>query len=91
LLLGDDVVDVPVRADLLPRAEVEHRRWVGEVPSPAVRNRDQRAAQLGGSVDDGQRMWITTPGVSDGDCGIAPGTAPGQFVPELAHRLITGT
>lgn len=50
-----------------------------------------RTTQLGGSVRDGQPMWITTPGVSDGDCGIAPGTVPGQFVPELAHRLIAGT
>jgi endoglucanase len=47
--------------------------------------------RLNGSATDGQTLWITNPGISDGDCGIAKGTTPGQFSPELAHRLIVGT
>jgi endoglucanase len=36
-----------------------------------------------------QPLWLTVPGVSDGDCGTAPGTTRGEFVPSLAHQLLT--
>ncbi|MFK0249139.1 hypothetical protein ACIQUM_30955 [Amycolatopsis azurea] len=35
-----------------------------------------------------QRMWLTTPGVSDGPCGAAPNSTAGEFVPELATLLL---
>lgn len=36
-------------------------------------------------------MWVKAPGESDGDCGAAPGTAAGEFDPDLAEQLITGS
>ncbi|MGY6651371.1 hypothetical protein ACXIZN_04320 [Amycolatopsis sp. TRM77291] len=36
-----------------------------------------------------QRMWLTTPGVSDGPCGAAPNSTAGEFVPELADLLVS--
>ncbi len=33
-------------------------------------------------------LWIGAPGVSDGDCGEGVGTTTGEFVPDLALRLI---
>nr|WP_233620655.1 glycoside hydrolase family 6 protein [Amycolatopsis sp. WAC 01416] len=38
-----------------------------------------------------QHLWLTTPGISDGPCGSAPASKPGQFVPELATGLLAGT
>ena len=35
-------------------------------------------------------LWIKLPGESDGDCGIGPGTAAGQFVPDIAVALANG-
>ncbi len=46
-------------------------------------------SQAGGGAD--ALVWVKTPGDSDGNCGIAPGTPAGQFNPELAWRLIHGT
>ncbi|GAA0626612.1 endoglucanase [Kribbella sandramycini] len=46
-------------------------------------------AQTGGGAE--MLLWIKTPGVSDGPCGIAPSTPAGQFNPDLATRLIDGT
>jgi cellulase/cellobiase CelA1 len=45
--------------------------------------------QIGGSGAD-LLLWVKTPGVSDGECGIAPGVPAGQFSPDLAIRLIDG-
>ncbi|EWM10593.1 glycoside hydrolase family 6 protein [Kutzneria sp. 744] len=45
--------------------------------------------QNGGGAD--MLLWIKTPGVSDGKCGVAPTVAAGQFSPDLAVRLINGT
>ena len=46
-------------------------------------------AQIGGGAE--MLLWVKTPGVSDGKCGIAPTTPAGQFNPDLAIRLIDGT
>ncbi|MDT7788750.1 MAG: endoglucanase [Pseudonocardiales bacterium] len=46
-------------------------------------------AQVGGGAE--MLLWVKTPGVSDGNCGIAPNTPAGQFNPDLAIRLIDGT
>ena len=35
-------------------------------------------------------LWVKRPGESDGNCGIGVGTVSGQFVPDLALRLIAG-
>jgi hypothetical protein len=35
-------------------------------------------------------LWVKTPGVSDGQCGVAPTAPAGQFSPDLAVRLING-
>ncbi|MFF4676436.1 hypothetical protein [Amycolatopsis sp. NPDC001319] len=37
--------------------------------------------------DQSQQLWLTTPGISDGPCGIAPASQAGEFVPELAVAL----
>ncbi len=43
-------------------------------------------------LEEGPEMflWVTSPGESDGDCGLAPGTGIGEFVPELAMSLLRG-
>jgi len=46
-------------------------------------------AQEGGGAE--LLLWVKTPGVSDGECGIAPTTPAGTFNPDLAIRLIDGT
>jgi endoglucanase len=43
---------------------------------------------LGDDSGRNQSLWLTTPGVSDGPCGIAPTSQRGQFVPELAAALL---
>lgn len=44
--------------------------------------------QIGGGAE--LLLWVKTPGVSDGPCGIAPSTPAGTFNPDLAVRLIDG-
>jgi endoglucanase len=44
----------------------------------------------GASGDAEMLLWVKTPGNSDGDCGIAPGTRAGQFDPTIAIGLIDG-
>ncbi|MBB2937828.1 endoglucanase [Amycolatopsis bartoniae] len=34
-----------------------------------------------------QQAWLTVPGISDGPCGTAPESHPGEFVPALARSL----
>jgi endoglucanase len=36
-------------------------------------------------------VWAKVPGESDGSCGIAPTSWSGQFVPDLAYKLATGS
>ncbi|MEO3755822.1 glycoside hydrolase family 6 protein [Streptomyces sp. B6B3] len=35
-------------------------------------------------------LWIKTPGESDGDCGVGGGSTAGQFLPEVAYKMIFG-
>jgi endoglucanase len=35
-------------------------------------------------------LWIKTPGESDGNCGVGGGSSAGQFLPEVAYKLIYG-
>jgi cellulase/cellobiase CelA1 len=46
-------------------------------------------AQAGGGAE--LLLWVKTPGVSDGQCGVAPTVPAGTFSPDLAVRLIDGT
>ncbi|WP_369372174.1 glycoside hydrolase family 6 protein [Promicromonospora sp. Populi] len=46
-------------------------------------------AQTGGGAE--MRLWVKTPGVSDGPCGTAPSVPAGTFDPGLAVRLIDGS
>jgi endoglucanase len=41
--------------------------------------------------DAGMLLWVKAPGESDGACGVAPQSAAGEFVPQLATRLIKGS
>lgn len=36
-------------------------------------------------------LWIKTPGESDGNCGVGVGSTAGEFLPELAYKMITGS
>jgi endoglucanase len=46
-------------------------------------------AQVGGGAE--MLLWVKVPGDSDGSCGIGVGIPAGQFSPDLAMHLITGT
>ncbi|MET9479376.1 glycoside hydrolase family 6 protein [Streptomyces sp. NPDC006638] len=59
----------------------------GEWCNPAGR-RIGAAAQTGGGAE--MLLWLKTPGDSDGDCGVGAGSAAGQFLPEVAYKLIFG-
>ncbi len=45
--------------------------------------------QQGGSGAE-MLLWLKTPGESDGDCGVGSGSTAGQFLPEVAYRMIYG-
>lgn len=45
--------------------------------------------QLGGAGAE-MLLWIKTPGESDGDCGVGTGSSAGQFLPEVAYKMIFG-
>ncbi|WP_306325966.1 glycoside hydrolase family 6 protein [Streptomyces venezuelae] len=44
--------------------------------------------RLGGGAE--MLLWIKTPGESDGDCGVGAGSSAGQFLPEVAYKMIYG-
>ncbi|MFH8561909.1 glycoside hydrolase family 6 protein [Streptomyces sp. NPDC017988] len=44
--------------------------------------------QLGGGAE--MLLWIKVPGESDGDCGVGAGSSAGQFLPEVAYKMIYG-
>ncbi|MDC0710703.1 glycoside hydrolase family 6 protein [Stigmatella sp. ncwal1] len=48
-------------------------------------------SQVGTGTGAELLLWVKSVGESDGNCGIAPGAAAGQFSPDLAIRLIDGT
>jgi endoglucanase len=60
----------------------------GEWCNPAGRKLGL-TARVGGGAE--MLLWVKTPGVSDGLCGIAPTTPAGTFNPAIAIRLIDGT
>ncbi|MFF5077557.1 glycoside hydrolase family 6 protein [Actinoplanes sp. NPDC000266] len=45
-------------------------------------------SQLGGGAE--MLLWLKTPGESDGNCGVGAGSAAGQFLPEVAYKMIFG-
>ncbi|MFI6120941.1 glycoside hydrolase family 6 protein [Streptomyces sp. NPDC051064] len=45
-------------------------------------------SQKGGGAE--MLLWIKTPGESDGSCGVGAGSAAGQFLPEVAYKMIYG-
>jgi endoglucanase len=44
--------------------------------------------QMGGGAE--MLLWIKTPGESDGNCGVGSGSSAGQFLPEVAYKMIYG-
>ncbi|MFB6426655.1 glycoside hydrolase family 6 protein [Streptomyces microflavus] len=45
-------------------------------------------SQTGGGAE--MLLWLKTPGESDGNCGVGGGSAAGQFLPEVAYKMIFG-
>ncbi|WP_030555104.1 glycoside hydrolase family 6 protein [Streptomyces exfoliatus] len=44
--------------------------------------------RLGGGAE--MLLWIKAPGESDGNCGVGAGSSAGQFLPEVAYKMIYG-
>ncbi|WP_432138115.1 glycoside hydrolase family 6 protein [Streptomyces sp. bgisy154] len=44
--------------------------------------------RLGGGAE--MLLWIKAPGESDGNCGVGGGSSAGQFLPEVAYKMIYG-
>ncbi|MEU5220933.1 glycoside hydrolase family 6 protein [Streptomyces sp. NPDC020807] len=44
--------------------------------------------RLGGGAE--MLLWIKAPGESDGNCGVGAGSTAGQFLPEVAYKMIYG-
>ncbi|WP_444971319.1 glycoside hydrolase family 6 protein [Streptomyces sp. SAI-25] len=61
----------------------------GEWCNPGGR-RIGATSQLGGGGGAEMLLWLKTPGESDGDCGVGGGSAAGQFLPEVAYKMIFG-
>jgi endoglucanase len=59
----------------------------GEWCNPSGRKIGTPTQQGGGAE---MLLWLKTPGESDGDCGIGAGSSAGQFLPEVAYKLING-
>lgn len=59
----------------------------GEWCNPAGR-RIGTPTQLGGGAE--MLLWLKTPGESDGNCGVGAGSSAGQFLPEVAYKMIYG-
>ncbi|SDS72578.1 endoglucanase [Streptomyces sp. TLI_053] len=55
--------------------------------NPAGR-RIGRRPQTGGGAE--LLLWIKVPGESDGNCGVGTGSTGGQFLPEVAYRMVYG-
>ncbi|MFI6154770.1 glycoside hydrolase family 6 protein [Kitasatospora sp. NPDC051170] len=45
-------------------------------------------SQRGGGAE--MLLWIKAPGESDGNCGVGGGSSAGQFLPEVAYKMIYG-
>lgn len=59
----------------------------GQWCNPAGR-RIGTPTQRGGGAE--MLLWIKTPGESDGNCGVGTGSTAGQFLPEVAYKMIYG-
>jgi endoglucanase len=59
----------------------------GQWCNPAGR-RIGTPTQLGGGAE--MLLWLKTPGESDGNCGVGAGSSAGQFLPEVAYKMIFG-
>lgn len=59
----------------------------GEWCNPAGR-RIGTPTQRGGGAE--MLLWIKVPGESDGNCGVGAGSSAGQFLPEVAYKMIYG-
>ncbi|WP_244203873.1 glycoside hydrolase family 6 protein, partial [Streptomyces albovinaceus] len=59
----------------------------GEWCNPGGR-RTGAVSQTGGGAE--MLLWLKTPGESDGDCGVGAGSVAGQFLPEVAYKMIHG-
>ncbi|MFI9423784.1 glycoside hydrolase family 6 protein [Streptomyces achromogenes] len=44
--------------------------------------------QMGGGAE--MLLWVKAPGESDGNCGVGTGSSAGQFLPEVAYKMIYG-
>ncbi len=59
----------------------------GQWCNPAGR-RIGTPSQRGGGAE--MLLWIKIPGESDGNCGVGAGSSAGQFLPEVAYKMIYG-
>jgi endoglucanase len=59
----------------------------GQWCNPAGR-RIGTPTQRGGGAE--MLLWIKIPGESDGNCGVGAGSSAGQFLPEVAYKMIYG-
>ncbi|MGW6741560.1 glycoside hydrolase family 6 protein [Streptomyces sp. NPDC055025] len=59
----------------------------GEWCNPAGR-RTGAVSRTGGGAE--MLLWLKTPGESDGNCGVGAGSVAGQFLPEVAYKMIYG-
>ncbi|MDG5802332.1 glycoside hydrolase family 6 protein [Streptomyces ossamyceticus] len=59
----------------------------GQWCNPSGRRIGQ-ATQMGGGAE--MLLWIKAPGESDGNCGVGAGSTAGQFLPEVAYKMIYG-
>ncbi|MGW4598009.1 glycoside hydrolase family 6 protein [Streptomyces sp. NPDC004457] len=59
----------------------------GQWCNPAGR-RTGTPTRTGGGAE--MLLWIKTPGESDGNCGVGAGSTAGQFLPEVAYKMIYG-
>jgi endoglucanase len=59
----------------------------GQWCNPSGRRIGTRTQKGGGAE---MLLWIKTPGESDGNCGVGAGSSAGQFLPEVAYKMIYG-
>ncbi|WP_030192674.1 glycoside hydrolase family 6 protein [Streptomyces sp. NRRL S-87] len=60
----------------------------GQWCNPAGRRIGTPSQRGGGGAE--MLLWIKLPGESDGNCGVGAGSSAGQFLPEVAYKMIYG-